>query len=617
MVRIVRSNVCLTLEKGLAAFVDIAACTLTVIETAILFVGVCARYVFHSPLVWSSELAEYLFLWLAMLSVASAYRLGDHMRMTVVVDHLPEIWRRWINSIVRLACLVFLAALIVPSVKLVENQSFIHSPALGLPMSWHYAAVVFGIVVMLFFGIVRLIRETSLADLAKLAVAGVIFGVAIWSVQGVLQQIGQWNLLIFFVGVVVAALALGVPIGFSFGLASVGYVALSTQLPSLILVMRISTGMTDMILLAVPLFIFLGLLIDLSGMASAMVSFLSSMLGNVRGGLSYVLVGAIYLVSGISGAKAADMAAVVPILFPEMLRRGTPPGELVALLSAAGAQTETVPPSLVLIILGSVTGVSIAGLFAGGTLTSLLLLVMLCIHIGFKARRQPVEPARESAAEGRNSIRAFLYALPALSLLLVIRYSVVEGVATATEVSTIGIVYSLIIGTVFYRKIEWRKIGPILVDTSVLSGAVLFILGAATAMGWAITESGFSQHLARVMSNIPGGGITFIAVSVVFFVLLGSILEGIPAIVLFAPLLFPVAVDLGVNEIHYAMIVILSLGLGLFSPPLGVGYYMACAISKINPNEGLRPIWGYMGMLALGVVIVALVPWFSTALVPK
>ena len=617
MARIADSNFYSAIENGLAIFINIAACTLTIVETIILFVGVCARYIFHSPLVWSSELAEYLFLWLAMLSVASAYRLGEHMKMTVIVDHLPVAWQKWINNAAQVACLVFLLALLVPSVDLVENQSFIHSPALRLPMSWHYAAVVFGIVVMLLFGTARLLRETSLVDLVTLAVTGLMIGIAVWFAQGMLQYAGQWNLLIFFVGVVIVALASGIPIGFSFGLASVGYVVLATQLPSLILVMRISTGMTDMVLLAVPLFIFLGLLIDLSGMASAMVAFLSSLLGNVRGGLSYVLVGAIYLVSGISGAKAADMAAVVPILFPEMRRRGTPPGELVALLSATGAQTETVPPSLVLIILGSVTGVSIAGLFAGGTLTSLLLLAMLCIHIWFKARRQPMEPARELSAERPSSVRAFLYALPALSLLFVIRYSVVEGVATATEVSTIGIVYSLIIGVVFYRKIEWRRIVPILIDTSVLSGAVLFILGAATAMGWAITESGFSQQLAQMMGSIPGGGATFIAISVVFFVLLGSILEGIPAIVLFAPLLFPVAVELGVNEIHYAMIVILSLGLGLFSPPLGVGYYMACAISKINPNEGLRPIWGYMAVLALGVVIVALVPWFSTALVPK
>ena len=146
----------------------------------------------------------------------------------------------------------------------------------------------------------------------------------------------------------------------------------------LLFVGRFYEGMSHLILLAIPLFVFLGLLIEMTGMARAMVDFLASLLGHVRGGLSYVLVGAMYLVSGISGSKAADMAAVAPALFPEMIKRGSEPGDLVALLAATGAQTETVPPSLVLITIGSVTGVSIGALFTGGLLPSLVLAVGLC-----------------------------------------------------------------------------------------------------------------------------------------------------------------------------------------------------------------------------------------------
>ena len=160
----------------------------------------------------------------------------------------------------------------------------------------------------------------------------------------------------------------GVPIAFAFGLATFGYLALDHATPLPVIVGRMDEGMSHLILLSVPLFVFLGLLIEMTGMAQAMVAFLASLLGHVRGGLSYVLVGAMYLVSGISGSKAADMAAVAPVLFPEMKERGAKPGDLVALLSATGAQTETVPPSLVLITIGSVTGVSIAALFTGGLL---------------------------------------------------------------------------------------------------------------------------------------------------------------------------------------------------------------------------------------------------------
>jgi TRAP-type C4-dicarboxylate transport system permease large subunit len=179
-------------------------------------------------------------------------------------------------------------------------------------------------------------------------------------------------------------------------------------------------------------------------------------------------------------------------------------------------------------------------------------------------------------------------------------------------VSTVGIVYSLIVGLLIYRQFDWRRLGPILTETASLSGAILMIIGTATAMAWALTQSGFSQTLAEFMAALPGGKTMFLAVSVLAFITLGSVLEGIPAIVLFGPLLFPIAREVGVNEVQYAMVVILSMGLGLFSPPFGVGYYGACAVSKIHPDEGIRPIVGYMVALFIGIVIVAAVPWVST-----
>ena len=203
-----------------------------------------------------------------------------------------------------------------------------------------------------------------------------------------LESLGNLNLILFFVGVVGAAVLAGVPIAIAFAVGTFSYMVLTTDVPMLLFVGRFYEGMSHLILLAMPLFVFLGLLIEMTGMARAMVDFLASLLGHVRGGLSYVLVGAMYLVSGISGSKAADMAAVAPALFPEMIKRGAEPGDLVALLSATGAQTETVPPSLVLITIGSVTGVSIGALFTGGLLPSLVLAVGLCVVVRRRYRNQ-------------------------------------------------------------------------------------------------------------------------------------------------------------------------------------------------------------------------------------
>src|SRR6202000_52627 len=207
--------------------------------------------------------------------------------------------------------------------------------------------------------------------------------------------------------------------------------------------------------------------------------------------------------------------------------------------------------------------------------------------------------------------RAFIVALPALALPFVIRYAVVESIATATEFSTIGIVYGFLAGLIVYRQFNWRRLMPMLIETACLSGAILLIIGTATGMAWGLTQSGFSRALAQAMTGLPGGSASFIAVSILAFVILGSVLEGIPAIVLFGPLLFPIARQVGVHEVHYAMIIILAMGMGLFAPPFGVGYYAACAIGRVDPAQGIRPIWGYMLALLVGLIIVAVFPWIS------
>jgi tripartite ATP-independent transporter DctM subunit len=184
-------------------------------------------------------------------------------------------------------------------------------------------------------------------------------------------------------------------------------------------------------------------------------------------------------------------------------------------------------------------------------------------------------------------------------------------VATATEVSTVGVVYTALLGLLIYRQFDWRRIYPLLVETVALTGAVMLIVGTATAMAWALTQSGFSNWLVAGMANVPGGRIGFLAITIVTFIFLGSVLEGIPAILLFGPLLLPVARAMGVHEVHYSIIVILAMGIGLFAPPLGVGFYGACAIGKISPDDALWRIWPYIFALVVALVIVAAVPWLS------
>jgi tripartite ATP-independent transporter DctM subunit len=597
------------IEAVLGWLTEIAVGGLVVAEIAILFGGVISRYVFDRPLVWSDELASTLFLWLAMLGAVIAFRRDEHMRMTACVGMFTGSVRAMLDSLATAAALAFLLLLVWPAYQFASDEVPITTSALQISDVWRAAALPAGIALMIIFAVLRLTRAPSAMAVCLSIGVIAVFVVLFWLGTPLFHRLGNLNLLIFFVGVVAATVFAGVPIAFAFGLAIFGYLALATHTPLSVLVGRMDEGMSHLILLAVPLFVFLGLLIEMTGMARALVGFLANLVGHVRGGLHLVLVGGMYLVSGISGSKAADMAAVAPVLFPEMKQRGAKPGDLVALLSATGAQTETIPPSLVLITIGSVTGVSIAALFTGGLLPAVVLACLLCLVIRWRYRGEDLS-AVNRASKGEIA-RSFVVALPALALPFLIRAAVVEGIATATEVSTIGIVYAAVAGLVVYRRFDWAALRPMLVSTACLSGAILLIIGTATAMAWGLTQSGFSRTLALAMTGLPGGAVTFMAASIVAFVVLGSVLEGIPAIVLFGPLLFPIAKAVGIHEVHYAMVVILAMGIGLFAPPFGVGYYAACVIGRVEPVAGMRPILGYMLALVIGTIIVAAVPWIS------
>ena len=593
-----RRSLAVTVEGLLGTFVEIPAALLVVAEIVTLFAGVVSRYGLQRPLIWSDELASILFLWLAMLGSVVAFRRSEHMRMTAVVSSAGPHLRAYLDVVATCAALAFLLLIVAPSYQYAYEESFITTPALQISNSWRAAALPFGVCLMALFALLRLVRVGDGRLVLQAALSVGLLVAVFWLAAPWLRPLGNLNLIIFFVGVVGFCVFAGVPIAFAFGLAIFGYLALTTRTPLMVLVGRMDEGMSHLILLAVPLFIFLGLLIEMAGMARAMVTFLASLLGHVRGGLHYVLVGAMYLVSGISGSKAADMAAVAPVLFPEMKLRGARPGDLVALLASTGAQTETIPPSLVLITIGSVTGVSISALFTGGLLPGVVLAITLSALVWWRYRGEDLSHVKR--ASGGEIIKTF-----------VIRAAVVEGIATATEVSTIGIVYGFVVGLLIYRQFDWRRLMPMLIETACLSGAILLIIGTATGMAWGLTQSGFSRALAAAMTGLPGGSASFIAVSIIAFTVLGSVLEGIPAIVLFGPLLFPIARAVGVHEVHYAMIIILAMGIGLFAPPFGVGYYAACAIGRVDPAEGIRPIWGYLLALMAGLIIVAIFPWIS------
>ena len=590
------------------------AAILVLVEVLILASGVFTRYVLKQPLVWTDELATFLFLWLAMLGAVVAYRRGEHIRLSVVVRRAPPRVAAILETISSVVTAIFVIELMPATFKFFNQEIIDLTPAMSIPRSYEVSAIIVSLALILVLALLRL-SEGDPKVVATVVVAAVVVSAGIWFGRGAFAGLGNFNLVLFFVVLVGACVTIGIPIAFAFGVGTLSYLAITTSVPLNTVVGRMDEGISNLVLLAVPLFIFLGLLMETAGIARRLVEALASLVGHFRGGLSIVLVAAMYLVSGISGSKIADMAAVAPVLFPDMVRRGEKRPSMIALLATSGAMAETIPPSLVLIIIGSVTGVSIRDMFTAGLLPAVVCSILLILVALYYAKKANATLATFAgwAVVGRT----FLYAVPGLALPLLIRYFVVEGIATATEVSVVGIIYTLLIGVLVYREFKWRTLMPTLVDTVSLAGAILLIIATATAMGWALTQSGFAQQLADILGHAPGGKVGIMLLSIVMFIVLGSVLEGIPAMVLFGPLLFPVAKAAGINEVHYAIVAVLAMGVGLFSPPLGIGFYAASAIGKSNPENVVKPMLPYMIALIIGLLIIAFVPWISLGFLPK
>lgn len=592
--------------------VEVISAALLVSIIGMLLTGVVSRYVFSQPIVWIDEASSIAFLWLAMLGTAIAIDRSEHLRLTMFLGMLDARKRQFAETLGLVLIGAFILALLPAAYEYAVAELEITSSALNIPVGYRVSAIAIGMALMLALVCSQVVKSAKLSDLAGAVAVVAVAALALWFLSPALKSLGNLNILIFLIGGAALCLMLGVPIAFCFGIATLVFLGFTTSMPLVVMVSRMDEGMSSLILLSVPVFVLLGCILDATGMGKAIVGFLASLLGHVKGGMSFVLLGSLFLVSGISGSKVSDMATVAPALFPEMKRRGHKPKEMIAQLATGAAMADTVPPSIVLIVLGSVAGVSIAALFTSGFAIAIVLLVVLAILARFKAQGENVGEVRRAtmAMIGKTA----LIAAPALVLPFIIRSAVSSGAATATEVSTIAVLYAFIIGVVLYGGITLRKLYAMLVETAAMSGAILLILGTAAAMAWALTQTGFAFQLRDMLSGLPGGWFTFMLVSIGLFMLLGCVLEGLPAIVLLAPIMFPISRAVGINDIHYSMVIVTAMNIGLMAPPIGVGFYIACKIGNVSPDEAMGAIWPYLAAMVVGLLAIAAVPWFSLAL---
>jgi len=589
---------------------DAVAAIMLAADLFVVCVSVLLRFLFNAPVEWSDDVARGLMVGSSFFGAASALARSENLGVAFFVDRLPARARRAIDAIGALLVTIIAGYVAYNALKmgwLTTGQT----SGSGLPLEWTFYPMGVGALLMTIFALelfcARPIRDIVAGIVATAAVVGLYLAWDYWLPNSVPSS-GTLMLLGFFI-----TLFGGLPIGFALALAALIFIWVEGTLPGVIFAQQMARGIDNFVLLAIPFFILVGYLMEANGMSVRLIELLQRAVGRMRGGLNVVMVTSMVLFSGISGSKMADVAAVGSVLIPAARRSRQNPGGAVALLAASAVMAETIPPCINLIILGFVANLSIGGLFMAGLLPAgLMALALIAVSISFGKRAPPAEDDKPQIPVSG----LWTGAIASFGLIFMIFAGFKSGFATATEISAFAAVYAIVIGSIVFRELSFKTAAHSFVQSATRSGLVLFIVAAAQSLAFILTLQQVPHAVGELMLSISGthGVWLFMLLSIAVLIVMGSVLEGAAALIIFGPLLLPVAVKLGIDPLHFGVVLVIAMGLGLFAPPLGLGLYGACLIGNVPIEQTIKPIMGYLGLLLLCLLVIAFVPALSTAL---
>jgi tripartite ATP-independent transporter DctM subunit len=597
-------TVSLAIDWTLQALLAVAL----IAELAVVFFSVLARWLFDSPWLWANELGELALATMAFIGGAYTYRRGDHASIRTLVDLLPVDGQRVCRTLVDFLVLLVAGVAGVSSLWFCAGRWGQVMPVLQIPAGWFVLPLVPCMLVLAVTSLQHLFtqhRPTVLAVGAALGGLGLVLALTqdAWKpwMQG--DAAGGVTLAIFF-----ATVGIGLPVGFALLLSAIVYLRAATAMPAIMLAQTMTSGITGFVLLAIPFFVFAGIIMEKGGISLRLIRLVETLVGHFRGGLYQVMVASMYLVSGLSGSEGADVAAVGLVLRDSMRRKGYNMERATAVLAAGAAMGVTVPPSLAMLVLVSATTLSAGALFIAGfipaAVVAFCLMGMVYVQSrGAQAHRAPQASGREIGAAALGAVLPFL--LPAILF-----GGIFIGLGTPTEVSSFAAVYGIVLAGFIYREFGVRAFLRSLVDSAALTGMILFILAAASSFAWVLTIAKLPQRLVGVLT-IGGQQWLFLIASILLILVAGMILEGLAAVIILAPILLPIAEQMGVSQLHYGIVLLMAMNTGAFMPPVGVGFYFSCAVLETTLDRASREMIPYFFVLVLGLVIVALVPWFT------
>lgn len=410
----------------------------------------------------------------------------------------------------------------------------------------------------------------------------------------------------------IALVLVGIPISFAMGISSLAALLYHGQLPFNLIVHRTMMGVDSFVLLAIPLFIFAGTIMEQGGISEKLVRFAQTLLGRFRGGLPMVVVGSTMLQSGISGSTVADVSAMAAMTLKPLEEEGYSRPYSLSVIGASCAFAILIPPCILMVIVAAVANTSVVAVFAAGILPSIVLGAMMLGFIHLQARRGNM-PAGRKYSFG-EVLKGFKDALLALGVPILIFGGIRAGVATVTEMAAVAVIYALLVGGLVYRRLSWKRIYDALVETCVSTGVITMLMGFAMIFGYLLATEGVPAAVAAWMkaNQIPGWGV--LVITAIIFVFVGAVLEGAPAVLIFVPILLPVVRSLGIDIVHWLTVVVLASGIGLFVPPTGLAVLVACSVGKVRMDQMIKPLMPFLLLLIAGLAVVIFFPWISTVL---
>ncbi|WP_427170161.1 TRAP transporter large permease subunit [Arthrobacter sp. 92] len=609
------------LARGLELAIAIAASLTLVASLVVVFISVISRYFFNNPLAWAGEISGTMLVTIGFFGGALALARGEHLGVAALRSRLHG-WMGEVNEGLIAWIVVIVAVALCWSSQAIIDAVAGQTMASGVPEAFNYYPVLISGGVMAVFAIVDLVRLKARALLAS---AGILTAVAaIWGLwEYLLPDLAPLPIVLLLVGFAIA-LIIGVPIAFALCLGALLYFWTGGSAPIALFAQQMESGISNVVLLAIPFFVLAGLVMEINGMSKRLIDLLLLGAGRSRGGLRIVMIAAMALFSGISGSKSADVAAVGTTLLPAIRKAGQDDKDAVALLAATAIMGETIPPCINMIILGYVANLSIGGLFVAGIVPAAVIgLALLVVAVTTAPRAgQTVTGSSDGTAaivprRSRSQILKLVGgASTALVMIVIIFGGILGGIATPTEVAAFAVVYAFVVGGLIFREMKVGMTASFLVRSASLSGMILFIVAAAQAVTYVLTAEQVPQTMAQSLVGLAQahGTWLFLLVCTAMLIVMGSVLEGAPALIIFGPLLLPIAVQLGVNELQFGILLILAMGLGLFSPPLGVGLYTACAIGGVPMEKVARPMVKYLAAIVIVLIGIIFFPWLTQAL---